>query len=139
MVSPGQMRHNLSKMIPNLETVQAYLGRPNTYSTAFFLLAALSFVSYVFSCIRESRSQATARQKYERSIKLLDQMLAYDPSNAMAIWRKGQAHEALGMPDRALSFYRAAHLMCPRAYGAPDFNEAYHRIKGKPKNDLMRV
>jgi len=88
------------------------------------------FIQKHFISSRHTR-QAEA---YRTALQLLDRMILEDPTNAMAFWQKGEVHEALGLHDRALRFYKVAHEMCPRAYNYHDFVNAYDRLKENLQN-----
>ena len=79
-----------------------------------------------------AKRQAQRLENYQTAIRILDQMILRDPTNAMAFWQKGEVYEIMGMPDRALKHYQVAHRMCPRAYSYHDYSDAYERIKGNP-------
>ena len=64
-------------------------------------------------------------------------MILLDPTNAMAFWQKGEIYEAMGLPERALRFYRVAHQMCPRAYANHHLTYVSARLEEKSSEVLI--
>ena len=98
------------------------------------VLAAAAFAFlFLIQRYRLSKRQLRTEKEYQMALKLLDQLIRQDPTNAMAFWQKGQVYEAMGKHDRAIRFYHVAHQMCPRAYAYQSYWEAYDRLKGNLK------
>jgi tetratricopeptide (TPR) repeat protein len=105
---------------------------PNTVIGIFLLIATGLAVLVVLRKAKTSRRVMTHRVQYQKRIEQLDMAIRRDPTNAMALWQKGEIYEALGHPEQALRFYRSAHVMCPKIYSTGDYTEAYVRINGSP-------
>ncbi len=90
----------------------------------------------LYLLVRQARKTYRHTKKietYHLALRMLDDIIARDPGNAMAFWQKGEVYEAMERADQAIRFYQAAHNLCPRAYGSQEFTSAYERLKGNMK------
>ena len=93
------------------------------------LPAAAAICLFLTGRYRSSKRTSRTLAEYQMALRLLDQMIQKDPTNAMAFWQKGEVYEAMAMPDRAVRYYLLAHQMCPRAYAYHEYSSAYERLK----------
>lgn len=84
---------------------------------------------------RVSKDRSASHERYWRLIEESDRQLRIDPSNALAVLRKGEMYEAMGNTKQALRLYGAAHAMCPRIYTIGDYREAFNRVAGSGSGD----
>jgi len=133
MDSTHEMSQNIAVMIPRMSTLQSIMIDPDMQAAWLILIAAGIGVLFLMLQYRSFRRRLRKRNAYRVAIRLLDRMIEVDPSNAMAVWQKGEVYEAMGMHDRALRLYQTAHNMSPRAYAYRDLSDAHDRIKANLK------
>jgi hypothetical protein len=94
-----------------------------------YLLSVMSYVAAItWMGIRRSSQKAVREGQFRRSIHRMERRIQIDPTDAMAVWRKGEMLEAMGRPDQAISYYRTAHWMNPQGYSRWEYMDACQRI-----------
>ena len=121
MASTAQKSQNIPTMTLDMQISWVLLGLTGI------------IITFLMFQYRSLRRDWRKRNNYRTAIRLLDRMIEVDPTNALAVWQKGETYEAMGMHDHALRFYRRAHEMCPRAYAYHNISDAYDRLKGNLK------
>jgi tetratricopeptide (TPR) repeat protein len=69
------------------------------------------------------------RQMWRADLRQMDRLIECYPSNAAAIWHKGEIYESQQSYSRAMKLYRRANIVCSDAYPGRDIRCAEQRIR----------
>jgi tetratricopeptide (TPR) repeat protein len=84
-------------------------------------------------CYANCGSLYLVRGEYEKAISDFTEVVKLVPSDAMALSRRGQAYEALGQRDHALSDFQSALQKNPKLISAM---EGVARLMAKPSQPV---
>lgn len=106
---------------------------PNLIIGVFLLASVGLAVILALRNFHISKRQSAQHGDCQRALDVLDKMIQSDPSNALAIWQKGEIYEAMGNAEMAIRSFRTAHTLCPKAYSTGDYRDAFVRVtKSRP-------